>query len=185
MKRKLNFMYEEERFSFLNIIFSIIMVFITLILIGFMLIISDLFVSMEIIIVLIFIYGFFGYRTFALLKERNMFKKKGRRCAGTIVGISIDEDCTTYVDDDFDITENIYLVVEYTNPFTNCTARFVSKPVYGNPYNHLSSLKVSVYVLENGKGYVTNFKKIIRRKDAIRYHDKRLKEIDKKEDVNR
>ena len=183
MKKKLNFMYEEEKFSFLNIVFSVIIGFVSLMLVGIMFIVSDLVITIEILAVMIFVYGVIGYRTLVLLKEKNNFLKNGKRCAGTIVGISIDEDCTTYVDDDFDICENIYLVVEYTNPFTNCTARFVSKPVSGNPYNHLSSLKVSVYVLDNGKGYVTNFKKIRSKKEAVRYHDKRLKEIDKKESV--
>lgn len=183
MKKKLNFMYEEEKFSFLNIVFSVIIGFVSLMLVGIMFIVSDLVITIEILAVMIFVYGVIGYRTLVLLKEKNNFLKNGKRCAGTIVGISIDEDCTTYVDDDFDICENIYLVVEYTNPFTNCIARFVSKPVSGNPYNHLSSLKVSVYVLDNGKGYVTNFKKIRSKKEAVRYHDKRLKEIDKKESV--
>lgn len=175
MKKKINFMYENERLSFLNKNFTIIYVLFVLLLMGIITIISNKTVMLEMIGVIVLTGLIFGYKTYKFLKAKNFYKKHGKKCTGVIVGVSADNNCSC-VNDDFEIYDKIYLVVEYNNPFTNCAARTVSKAVHGNPYSHLASLKVVVYVLEDGRAYITKFKRIKNEKDAIKYHDDELKQ---------
>lgn len=179
MKKMIDFKYEKEKFSFLNQNFTLgTMIFVViLILLG--VFISDIFLMLEILGVISIGYIIVGIKTLFIVREKNYFKKNGKKCEGLIKGIRIDDNYN-YSNTDFDIVDDVCLVIEYTNPYTNCLARFVTEPIHGNPYSHLKSLKVTVYVLEEGKAYATNFKKIKRKKDAIKYHDKSL--IDIKED---
>lgn len=174
--KKIDFMYQKEVFSFRNKKFVIGAILLVVALILFGIFTSDLMLMLEILVVICVGYGLIAIRTYNVSKEYMDFKKKGKRCEGLIKGISVDENYN-YDSEDFETYDNVHLVVEYTNPFTNCLARFVTAPIHGNPYSHLKSLKVVVYVLEDGKAYATGFKKIKKEKDAIKYHDKNLKEL--------
>ena len=61
------------------------------------------------------------------------------------------------------------LIVEYISPYTNEVIEFITDKVNGNPFTYLSSLDVTVYALEGGSAYVTDFKKIKNLKDAVKY----------------
>lgn len=174
MNKVMDFGYEKEYFSFYNKKFTTwsIVAVVFLLILG--IIISDLVLMLEILGVISILFIVLGVRTFMIAKEKKYFKKHGKKCEGIIKGMKIDE-AYNYADDDFEDIDDIHLVIEYTNPYTNCLARFVCGPLRGNPYSHLKSLKVTVYVLEDGKAYATNFKKIKKLKDAIKYHDEHLK----------
>ena len=180
MNKKLDFKYKKEMISFFNKKFTIgtIIFVCSLLLLG--IFIFDLVLTLEILGVFAIFYIYVAVRTINIVNEVKLYKKKGKRCEGLIKGIKIDDNmnCST---DDFDTYNDVLLVVEYTNPYTNCLARFVTDPIYGNPYSHLKSLKVVVYALEDGKAYATGFKKIKKLKDAIRYHDDRFKNKEKED----
>ncbi len=181
MRRKVDFKYEKEVYSFYNKKFINWTVVIVVLLILFGLFTKDLVLLLEMVGLISVFYIAIAYRTIKIGKEKKYFKKKGTKCEGLIKGIKLDDNynCRT---DDFTTKRNVVMVVEYKNPYTNCEARFATEPIYGNPYSHLKSLVVTVYVLEDGKAYATGFKKIRRERDAIKYHDERLKESLEKED---
>lgn len=175
MNKIMDFGYEKEFFSFYNKKFTTYSVIVAICLVILGIIISDLTLMVEIIVVCSLFFIIAGIKTSKIAREKNFFKKNGKKCEGIIKGMKIDE-AYNYANDDFEDIDDINLVIEYTNPYTNCLARFVCGPLRGNPYSHLKSLKVTVYVLEDGRAYATNFKKIKKLKDAVKYHDKELKE---------
>lgn len=175
MDKIMDFGYEKEFFSFYNKKFTTYSIIVTICLAILGVIISDLTFILEIVAVCLLFYIIVGVKTSKIAREKNYFKKHGKRCEGIIKGMKIDE-AYNYANDDFEDIDDINLVIEYTNPYTNCLARFVCGPLRGNPYSHLKSLKVTVYVLEDGRAYATNFKKIKKLKDAVKYHDEELKE---------
>lgn len=175
MNKIIDFGYEKEFFSFYNKKFTIYSVITAVCLFVLGIIISDFALIIEVSTVCAVFFIIVGVKTAKIAKEKNFYKKNGKRCEGIIKGMKIDE-AYNYANDDFEDIDDINLVIEYTNPYTNCMARFVSGPLRGNPYSHLKSLKVTVYVLEDGRAYATNFKKIKKLKDAVKYHDKELKE---------
>lgn len=174
MNKVMDFGYEKEFFSFYNKKFTTYSIIAVVFLLILGIIISDLVLMLEIIGVCSILFIALGARTIAISREKSFFKKNGKKCVGLIKGMKIDE-AYNYANDDFEDIDDIHLVIEYTNPYTNCLARFVCGPLRGNPYSHLKSLKVDVYVLEDGRAYATNFKKIKKPKDAIKYHDEELK----------
>ncbi len=175
MNKIIDFGYEKEHFSFYNKKFTIYSIIVSICLLILGIIISDLMLMLEILIVISIFFLVLGIKTYIITKEKSYFKKYGKKCEGIIRGMKIDE-AYNYANDDFEDIDDINLVIEYMNPYTNCLARFVAGPLRGNPYSHLKSLKVTVYVLEDGRAYATNFKKIKKLEEAVKYHDKELKE---------
>lgn len=180
MNKKIDFKYQKEMISFFNTKFTVgTIIFVScLLLIG--ILVFDLILTLEVLGVISIFYIYVAVKTINIVNEIKYFKKNGKKCEGLIKGIKIDDNMN-YSDDDLDTYKDVLLVIEYTNPYTNCLARFVSEPVYGNPYCHLKNLKVVVYALEDGKAYATGFKKIKKLKDAIRYHDDRFKNKEKED----
>ena len=180
MNKKIDFKYKKEIISFFNTKFTIGTIILVCFLLLFGIIVFDLTLTLEILGIISILYIYVAIKTINIVNEIKYFKKNGKKCEGLIKGIKIDDNMNCSVDD-FDTYKDVLLVVEYTNPYTNCLARFVTDPIYGNPYSHLKSLKVVVYALEDGKAYATGFKKIKKLKDAIRYYDDRFKNKEKED----
>ena len=169
MRIKVNFKYEKEIWSFLNKTFTIwaIVFLIFIFLVG--LFTSDFITTIAIIGLFLLVYLGFGIKTIFLIKEKNYYKKYGIKCKGKIKDFKVVRE--TYIDSDDGIERivNIYLIVEYISPYTNEVVEFITDKVNGNPYSYLSSLDVTVYALDDGRAYATDFKKIKKFEDAVKY----------------
>lgn len=168
---KVNFKYEKEIWSFLNKTFTVwsIIILIFIFLVGYFT--SDFVTTISIIGLFLLIYLGFGIRTIFLIKEKNYYKKYGIKCKGKIKDFKVVKDTHIDLYDGIERIHYLYLVVEYLNPYTNDLVEFTTDRVNGNPYLYLSSLDVTVYVLEDGRAYVTDFKKIKKLKDAVKYQE--------------
>ncbi len=168
---KVNFKYEKEIWSFLNRTFTIwsIIILIFIFLVGYFT--SDFITTISVIGFFLLIYLGFGIKTIFLIKNKNYYKKNGIKCEGKIKDYKVEEETYISPKDGLERIVNIYLIVEYISPYTNKTVEFITDKVNGNPFTYLSSLDVTVYALEDGRAYATDFKKINKLEDAVKYQE--------------
>lgn len=167
---KINFMYSNEVYSFLNKTFTKIAIvfYIFLFLVGYFF--SDFKTTMSILGIVLLIYIAFFIKTIKIKKKYKYYKENGIKCDGIIKGTKVEEhEYYDYDDHDYSHVCIIYLIVEYINPYSNEIEKIITERVNGGPFTNLSSLDVSVYVLENGNALVTDFKKIKKLSDSIEY----------------
>lgn len=165
---KINFMYKEEVFSFLNKTFTkcAIGFYIFLFLVGYF--VSDFKTTISVLGIIALIYMFILIKTIKIKKKYKYYKENSIRCHGTIKDIKVIEGHRELLNTYENRYENVYLIVEYKNPYTNKIEQVTTESVNGNPFIYLSSIDVTVYVLENGQTLVTDFKKINKLTDSVK-----------------
>lgn len=166
---KINFMYKNEVFSFLNKTFTkcAIGFYFFLFLVGFFA--SDFQTTMSVLGIIALVYLAFLVKTVKIKKKYKYYKENGIKCNGIIKDIKVVEGHSGLVNTYENRYDIVYLIVEYKNPYTNQIEQITTESVNGNPFTYLSSLDVTVYVLEDGKTLVTDFKKIKKLTDSVKY----------------
>lgn len=169
MLMKIYFRYSKEVWSFLNKTFTKFAIgfFIFLLLVG--IFCSDFKTTASVLFFILLVYLGFGIKTIAIKKEQNKFIKNGKKCSGIIKDIKVEKGHTDLVNSWENRYTIVYLIVEYLNPNTNKLEQFTTESVNGNPYNYLSSLDVTVYVLPDGTAWATDFKRIEKLSDSVKY----------------
>lgn len=177
---KVYFRYSKEVWSFLNKNFTkcTIGFFIFILLVG--IFCSDFKTTTSVLFFILLVYLGFGIKTIAIKKEQNKFIKNGKKCSGIIKDIKVEKGHTDLVNSWENRYTIVYLIVEYLNPNTNKLEQFTTESVNGNPYNYLSSLDVTVYVLPDGNAWATDFRRIEKLSDSVKYQtdEKYKKQID-------
>lgn len=168
---KVYFRYSKEILSFLNKTFTKFAIgfFIFLLLVG--IFCSDFKTTASVLFFILLVYLGFGIKTIAIKKEQNKFIKNGKKCSGIIKDVKIEYHHYFDHKDGIERLTYIYLIVEYINPYTNKVVQFTTDKVNGNPYNYLSSLDVTVYVLPDGTAWATDFKRIENLSDSVKYKE--------------
>lgn len=162
MPFKIKFRYRREALSFLNIPFAIVSVVALGIVVTYNLLAHTLPTALKYIGVWLAIFTGFGINTLHFLWMRNRFRKHGIKCKGTVVQ---SDDLKLYSYPTLHRKENekriswvsFYCIVKYTHPETNEEIEFKTPPVTGNPFMHLESPYVTVYVLPNSRSSFVDF----------------------------
>lgn len=169
MTIKVKFRYVSEVSSFLNEKFTIgaIAFFIFLFLVGYF--VSDFKTTMEILGIITVIYIGYVIKTLKIIYKYKYFMKNGTKTSGIIKDIKVKEGYTGLTADTDNRYTIVYLIVEYLNPYSNIIEQFTTESVNGSPFAYLRSLDVTVYVLQDGRALATDFKRIKRLSDAVKY----------------
>lgn len=108
--------------------------------------------TVRVVLILLVIYGLIGLYSLYLYNKKMYFIKNGRSAKGKIVDyikrIGFDHE-------DMVNTTNIYMLIEYKNPYTKKNVKIQSKEVIGNT-NKLRSDDVTIYTLEDGRYLITD-----------------------------
>lgn len=165
---KINFMYTEEILSFLNKTFTkyAIGFLAFLFLVGYLF--SDFKTTISVLGIIVLVYVGFIIKTIKIKKKYKQYKQNGVKCDGIIKDIKVVEGHSGLLNTYENRYEIVYLIVEYKNPYTNKIEQITTESVNGNPFTYLSSLDVSVYVLDDGKTLVTDFKRIKKLTDSVK-----------------
>lgn len=159
--------YDAESMSFYNktLVKGLITFFVFLLLVGIS--VSEPVTVVGVLGVVLFVYALIGIRTICLKKRYDEFRKRGIKCQGKIVEKVVRKGRYDY--DSRARSTFVHLTVAYEHPYTGEAVLFETDSVNGCPYTYLSSLDVTVYVLPDGRAWATDFKRVKKLKDAVKY----------------
>lgn len=152
MPFKIKFRYRREALSFLNVPFAIISAVVLVIAVAYNLLVHPPATALKFIGIWVVIFSGFGINTLHYVWMRNRFRKHGIKCKGTVVQ---SDEFKLYSYPSIQRKEkekyiswvSFYCIVRYTHPETGEEIEFKTPPVTGNPFMHLESPYVTVYVL--------------------------------------